>query len=81
MEKEDDGGEEGLYGWRVHSRPQSPGTAPQTETSQPPPASSGPLWPCSHTERKILGENNIMYNEKHCKNKNKAVYNKYTQHH
>lgn len=34
------------------SIPQSPDTAPQTDTSWPPPASSSLLWPCSHTERK-----------------------------
>ncbi len=33
------------------SVPQSPDTAPQTETSWPPPASSDLLWPCSHTAR------------------------------
>lgn len=32
--------------------PQSPDTAPLTGTSWPPPASSGLLWPCSHTDTK-----------------------------
>lgn len=45
------------------SIPQSPDTAPQTDTSWPPPASSNLLWPCSHTERK--DEKVIVNRDKH----------------
>lgn len=40
------------------SIPQSPDTVLQRETSWPPPVSSVPPWPCSHTENKkhTLGE-------------------------
>ena len=42
------------------SIPQSPGTAPQTEISWPPPASSGLLWPCSHTEGDERRESDVQ---------------------